>query len=246
MGTAIARGIGPPNAGPAVRVPLRVRDAARPERGRGRERRPRRCSRVGRSGRGVERRAQVGAQGVLPFVDRAEFSRGRDLSRVGGHCALERLRGGGYDGSGRQPDIRSGRVLPARALSIPLDGGAGPVVPPTFPALTSRRDTLSATGASSKARLPHPLDAEDGATRATGTFFCTLDKEVTSRISKTRYDTDERKLTEQRRCAPTSVHVRRNYCSRSPESVFTVQRIPAERGKTAMRRRRYHKSLNWS
>ena len=54
----------------------------------------------------------------------------------------------------------------------------------------------------------------------TGTFFWTVDQDVTSRISKTRCDTDGRKLTEQRRYAPTSVHVRRNQCSRSPESVF--------------------------
>ena len=29
-----------------------------------------------------------------------------------------------------------------------------------------------------------------------------------------------RKLAEERRCAPTSVHVRQNRCSRSPDSAF--------------------------
>ena len=58
-----------------------------------------------------------------------------------------------------------------------------------------------------------------------GTFFCTLDQEVTSRISKTRYDTDGRKLTEQRRCAPTSVHVRRNQCSLGKEKTPDGQTV---------------------
>ena len=42
----------------------------------------------------------------------------------------------------------------------------------------------------------------------------------------TRSDTDGRELTDERRCAPTSVHVPRNRCSRSPESVFTFSEIP--------------------
>ena len=41
-----------------------------------------------------------------------------------------------------------------------------------------------------------------------------------------RYATARRELTEHRRYAPTSVHVRRNQRSRSPKSVFTFSEIP--------------------
>ena len=61
-------------------------------------------------------------------------------------------------------------------------------------------------------------------TRSTGTLF-TLEHDATGRISSTRCDTDGRELTDERRCAPTSVHVRRNLRSRSPESVFTFTEI---------------------
>lgn len=50
-----------------------------------------------------------------------------------------------------------------------------------------------------------------------------------SRISKIRRGADGRELTDQRRYAPTSVHVRRNRCSRSPGSVFTFSEIPTTR-----------------
>ena len=50
--------------------------------------------------------------------------------------------------------------------------------------------------------------------------FRTLQTDVTGRISNTRCEADGRKLTEERPYAPTSVHVRRNPCSRSPDSAF--------------------------
>ena len=46
-----------------------------------------------------------------------------------------------------------------------------------------------------------------------------------SRISKTRDDRDGRRLTDNRRFAPTSVHLRRNPRSRSAESVFNFSGI---------------------
>ena len=61
-------------------------------------------------------------------------------------------------------------------------------------------------------------------TRSTGTLF-TLEHHATGRISSTRCDTDGRELTDERRCAQTSVHVRRNLRSRSSESAFTFTEI---------------------
>ena len=49
-----------------------------------------------------------------------------------------------------------------------------------------------------------------------------------SRISKTRDDRDGRRLTDNRRFAPTSVHLRRNPRSRSAESVFNFSGIRSE------------------
>ena len=48
---------------------------------------------------------------------------------------------------------------------------------------------------------------------------------TTSRITRTRDDRDGRRLTDTRRFAPTSVHLRRNRRSRSPESVFNFNGI---------------------
>ena len=95
-----------------------------------RGRRPRRGFRVGGPGRGVERRAEGGAQGVLPFVDRAELPRARGLPWAGSHGALGRLRAGRDRGSGRRQDAglaadraRGSVVGPARRRRGA--GGAG-------------------------------------------------------------------------------------------------------------------------
>ena len=51
-----------------------------------------------------------------------------------------------------------------------------------------------------RGRVSHTLwTAHAPPTRPTGTFVCTLEHEITSRISKTRGDIYGRKLTEQRR-----------------------------------------------
>ena len=62
----------------------------------------------------------------------------------------------------------------------------------------------------------------------TGTTGILLDAHLldsTSRISTRRCNPDGRQLTDQRRYAPMSVHLRRNLRSRSPESVFTFAEI---------------------
>ena len=83
-------------------------------------------------------------------------------------------------------------------------------------------DTLAPECTGPEARFPHRLGRHrTPPIRSTGTLVCTLEHDVTGRISSTRCETDGRKLTEQRRYAPTSVHVRRNPCSRSPDLVFT-------------------------
>ena len=72
----------------------------------------------------------------------------------------------------------------------------------------------------------HRGDRNRKALATLGTFLRPLDQEVESRISRIRYDTEGRELTEHRRYAPTSVHVRRNQRSRSPRSVFNFSEIP--------------------
>ena len=61
--------------------------------------------------------------------------------------------------------------------------------------------------------------------RSTGKIVVLFEHDVTDWISNTRRGTDGRKPTEERRCAPTSVHVRRNPCSRSPDSAFNFTGI---------------------
>ena len=56
-------------------------------------------------------------------------------------------------------------------------------------------------------------------------IICLHKHDNASRISKTRDDRDGRRLTDTRRFAPTSVHLRRNRRSRSPESVFNFSGI---------------------
>ena len=56
-----------------------------------------------------------------------------------------------------------------------------------------------------------------------------FEHDVTGRISCTRGENGGRKPTEERRCAPTSVPLRRNQCSRSPESVFHFSEIRSTR-----------------
>ena len=72
-------------------------------------------------------------------------------------------------------------------------------------------------------RRPHTPHAAP--TRSTGTLVDTLERRVTSRISTIRCDTDRRNLSPTRRYAPTSVHLRRNPRSRSPDSAFTFTDI---------------------
>ncbi len=88
--------------------------------------------------------------------------------------------------------------------------------------MENAHDTLAPECTGPEARFPHRLGRHrTPPIRSTGTLVCTLEHDVTGRISSTRCETDGRKLTEQRRYAPTSVHVRRNPCSRSPDLVFT-------------------------
>ena len=92
--------------------------------------------------------------------------------------------------------------------------------------MENAHDTLAPECTGPEARFPHRLGRHrTPPIRSTGTLVCTLEHDVTGRISSTRCETDGRKLTEQRRYAPTSVHVRRNPCSRSPESGVHVHRI---------------------
>ena len=88
--------------------------------------------------------------------------------------------------------------------------------------MENAHDTLAPECTGPEARFSHRLGRHrTPPIRSTGTLVCTLEHDVTGRISSTRCETDGRKLTEQRRYAPTSVHVRRNPCSRSPDLVFT-------------------------
>ena len=99
--------------------------------------------------------------------------------------------------------------------------------------MENAHDTLAPECTGPEARFPHRLGRHrTPPIRSTGTLVCTLEHDVTGRISSTRCETDGRKLTEQRRYAPTSVHVRRNPCSRSPDLVFTFTglRTGAARG----------------
>ena len=69
---------------------------------------------------------KAAAQGVLPVVEQSELSRGRVMSRAGGHRALGRLRTDGYRGSGRWQGDRLAAYPREKTLSIPLDVSAGP------------------------------------------------------------------------------------------------------------------------
>ena len=81
------------------------------------------------SGETLRLPAQGGAQGVLHVVDRAELSRGRDL----GHELVVTARWGDYasgdieEAEGSKTSVRR-RTPREETLSIPLDGGSGPVV----------------------------------------------------------------------------------------------------------------------
>ena len=97
--------------------------------------------------------------------------------------------------------------------------------------MENAHDTLAPECTGPEARFPHRLGRHrTPPIRSTGTLVCTLEHDVTGRISSTRCETDGRKLTEQRRYAPTSVHVRRNPCSRSPDLVFTFTGLRSRSG----------------
>ena len=99
--------------------------------------------------------------------------------------------------------------------------------------MENAHDTLAPECTGPEARFPHRLGRHrTPPIRSTGTLVCTLEHDVTGRISSTRCETDGRKLTEQRRYAPTSVHVRRNPCSRSPDLVFTFTGLRSRSGRS--------------
>jgi hypothetical protein len=93
--------------------------------------------------------------------------------------------------------------------------------------MENARDTLGGNCAVAESAFPTaPWTPPQAA--PTGTTGILLDAHLldsTSRISTRRYDTDGRQLTDERRYAPMSVHLRRNLRSRSPESVFTFAEI---------------------
>ena len=76
------------------------------------------------------------------------------------------------------------------------------------------------------------MDAADGAHSNHRQYRpCSL-HEVTCRISTTRCDTDGGYWLTNRRCAPTSVPLRRNPRSRSPDSAFHISGIRTRREHT--------------
>ncbi len=76
-------------------------------------------------------------------------------------------------------------------------------------------------------RFPHRFGRRTrrAAHRLHRVIICMHKHDNASRISKTRDDHDGRRLTDTRRFAPTSVHLRRNRRSRSSESVFNFSGI---------------------
>ena len=92
--------------------------------------------------------------------------------------------------------------------------------------MENAHDTLAADCTRVEARFPHRLGRHrTPPVRSTGKIVVLSEHDVTDWISNTRRGTDGRKPTEERRCAPTSVHVRRNPCSRSPDSAFNFTGI---------------------
>ena len=93
--------------------------------------------------------------------------------------------------------------------------------------MENARDTLGGNCAGAESAFPTaPWTPPQAA--PTGTTGILLDAHLldsTSRISTRRCNPDGRQLTDERRYAPMSVHLRRNLRSRSPESVFTFAEI---------------------
>ena len=98
--------------------------------------------------------------------------------------------------------------------------------------MENARDTLGGNCAVAESAFPTaPWTPPQAA--PTGTTGILLDAHLldsTSRISTRRCNPDGRQLTDQRRYAPMSVHLRRNLRSRSPESVFTFAEIATTTG----------------
>ena len=109
------------------------------------------------------------------------------------------------------------------------EGHSGSVRPVERARAWKTRERRSAELRRHRGRVSHTLwTAQAPPTRPTGTFVCTLEHEITSRTSTIRGDSDGRALTEQRRYAPTTIPLRRNPCSRSPESLFHFTEIPSD------------------
>ena len=131
------------------------------------------------------------------------------------------------DGTSRSPPLRLASPW------SPPDLGRGLAPPscqacPAHPAVWKTRSDAQEDGGAG-ARVSHT--ALDGAhttrrPQAPQAVIIFMHKhDNASRISKTRDDRDGRRLTNTRRFAPTSVHLRRNRRSRSPESVFNFSGI---------------------
>ena len=115
-------------------------------------------------------------------------------------------------------------ITSARHPTLPA--GSGQPVDPAG-AMENARDTLGGNCAVAESAFPTaPWTPPQAA--PTGTTGILLDAHLldsTSRISTRRCNTDGRQLTDERRYAPMSVHLRRNLRSRSPGSVFTFAEI---------------------
>ena len=96
--------------------------------------------------------------------------------------------------------------------------------------MENAHDTLAADCTRVEARFPPRLGRQrTPPTRPTGKIVVLFEHDVTAWISCAGCETDGRKLAEERRCAPTSVPLRRNPCSRSPKSVFHFSEIRTPR-----------------
>ncbi len=82
--------------------------------------------------------------------------------------------------------------------------------------MENAHETMAADWATVQARFPHRLGRHrTPPVRSTGKTVVLFEHDITGGISNTRCEADGRKLTDERRCAPTSR-------SRSPESAFTI------------------------
>ena len=118
-----------------------------------------------------------------------------------------------------RPTTTSHRRPSAEHVRDTRDAPAG-LEPPVAPAgaVENARDTLGVDRRSAEGAFPTtPWTPQTAPTGSTGNLVLALDHDITNRISKIRCDNHGRELTEQRRYAPTSIPLRRNPCSRSPE-----------------------------